>query len=256
MNRPVDAWEGQRAWIVGASTGIGAALATHLIDRGCRVALSARRTGPLERITARAPDRTLVLPLDVTDARAVSAAHGTLCAQWSGVDMAFVVAGQYQPMRAWDLALPVFRSQLEVNVMGAVNVVLQLLPGFLAGGHGRIVLVSSVAGYRALPKALAYGTTKAALTHFAEGLYLDLAPRGIAVHVVHPGFVRTPLTAGNDFRMPALISAEDAAAEMLRGLERGEFEIHYPKRFTWWMKVLRVLPYRWYFPLVHRLTGL
>jgi len=113
-----------------------------------------------------------------------------------------------------------------------------------------------VAGYRGLPKALGYGPSKAALTHLAEVLYLDLHPRGLGVSVVQPGFVATPLTAGNDFHMPALITPEVAAAEILGGWARGEFEIHFPKRFTRWLKLMRLLPYSLFFRLVRRSTGL
>jgi NAD(P)-dependent dehydrogenase (short-subunit alcohol dehydrogenase family) len=105
-----------------------------------------------------------------------------------------------------------------------------------------------------LPKSLAYGPSKAALTHLGEVLYLDLHPLGIGVSVVHPGFVATPLTAQNTFHMPALISPEQAASDMLQGWRDGLFDIHFPKRFTLFLKLLRILPYRWYFPLVRRFT--
>jgi short-subunit dehydrogenase len=131
-----------------------------------------------------------------------------------------------------------------------------VLPGLIARGSGHISLISSVAGFRGLPKSLAYGPTKAALTNLAETLYLDLEPLGLGVSVVHPGFVQTPLTAQNDFSMPSLITPEQAAAAMLDGWARGAFDIHYPKRFTRWMKLLRLLPYRAYFPAVRRFTGL
>lgn len=256
MNALIRDWRDQRVWVVGASTGIGEALARALIDRGCRVAVSARRADRLEALAARAPTRCIPVPLDVTDEHAVASSAASVLDRWGGLDTVLVVAGNYRPMRAWDMTPASVRALFEVNVMGALEVVQGVLPGMLSAGRGRIVLVSSVAGYRALPKAFGYGATKAALTYLAESLYLDLAPRGLAVHVVHPGFVRTPLTDGNDFRMPALIDPEEAAARTLRGIERGAFEIHYPRRFTMWLKLLRVLPYRWYFPLVHRMTGL
>ena len=120
---------------------------------------------------------------------------------------------------------------------------------------GTLALVSSVAGYRGLPKSLVYGPTKAALINLAETLYLDLSPKGVGVCVINPGFVKTPLTAGNDFRMPALISPEEAAREIVAGLARGAFEIHFPRRFTRWLKVMRLLPYRLYFPAIRRLIG-
>jgi short-subunit dehydrogenase len=113
-----------------------------------------------------------------------------------------------------------------------------------------------VAGYRGLPQSLAYGPTKAALIHLAEALYLDVSTHGLGVSVVNPGFVETPLTAQNTFHMPALMQPEDAARAMLRGWAQGAFEIHYPKRFTRWLKLMRLLPYRMYFGLVRRATGL
>ena len=131
-----------------------------------------------------------------------------------------------------------------------------MLPHLLAQRGGHLSLVSSVAGYRGLPKALAYGPTKAALINLAETLYLDLAPLGIGVSIVNPGFVRTPLTAGNEFHMPALITPEQAAREILAGLARGKFEIHFPKRFTRWLKLMRHLSYGAYFAAVRRSTGL
>jgi short-subunit dehydrogenase len=117
-------------------------------------------------------------------------------------------------------------------------------------------VISSVAGFRGLPKSLAYGPTKAALTNLAENLYLDLEPLGVGVSVIHPGFVKTLLTAQNDFTMPALITPEQAAEAMIAGWTKGDFDIHFPKRFTRVMKLLRLLPYRAYFPAVRRATGL
>jgi short-subunit dehydrogenase len=128
------------------------------------------------------------------------------------------------------------------------------LPAMLARGSGHFSLIASVAGYRGLPKSLAYGPTKAALINLAESLYGDLQPRGIGVSLVNPGFVQTPLTAQNRFHMPALITPEQAASAMLEGWRRGAFEIHYPKRFTRWMKLLGALPYAAYLPLVVRMS--
>ena len=128
-----------------------------------------------------------------------------------------------------------------------------------AAGAGRaphLSLVASVAGWRALPQSLAYGPTKAALINLAENLFLDLRPQGVGVSLINPGFVDTPLTAQNQFSMPALLTPEQAAQAIVRGWERGQFELHFPKRFTGVLKLMRCLPYRWYFPLVHRFTGL
>lgn len=256
LNAPVTDWSAQRVWVVGASTGIGAAIARELQTRGARVALSARGAERLEALAALAPDRSLPVPLDVTDAHAVRAAHDTILAAWGGVDVVLAVAGNYVPLRATEFDAGAIGRLFDVNVQGVLNVLGPVLPAMIARRGGHVAIVASVAGYRGLPKALGYGPTKAALINLAEVLYLDLAPMGVGVHIVNPGFVRTPLTDGNDFKMPALIEPEEAARETLRGLERGEFETHYPKRFTRWLKLLRVLPYRWYFPLVHRITGL
>ena len=144
---------------------------------------------------------------------------------------------------------------VDVNLMGCLNGVAAVVPTLLAQGSGTIALVSSVAGYRGLPKSLVYGPTKAAAINLAEALYLDLSPKGIGVCVINPGFVRTPMTAQNDFKMPALIEPAEAADEIVKGLERGEFEIHFPKRFTRFLKMLRLLPYGRYFPAVRKATG-
>jgi NAD(P)-dependent dehydrogenase (short-subunit alcohol dehydrogenase family) len=138
--------------------------------------------------------------------------------------------------------------------LGALYLLDAVLPRLLGEGHGHISIVSSVAGYRGLPKGLAYGPTKAALINLAETLYVDLRASGIGVSLINPGFVATPATAQNDFEMPALITASQAAAEILAGWRKGEFEIHFPKRFTRWMKTLRLLPYTAFFALTSRLV--
>jgi NAD(P)-dependent dehydrogenase (short-subunit alcohol dehydrogenase family) len=257
LNRPIRDWTARRVWVVGASQGIGAACAQALLARGARVAVSARRSDALEQVVRAAPPGSaLVLPMDVTREDQVGSAFGALCAQWGGVDLVLIVAGTHVPLRAWELDAQRARALLEVNLMGVLNVVAAVLPALLEQGHGGVAIVSSVAGYRGLPTGLVYGASKAALINLAETMYLDLAPRGIDVYLINPGFVKTPLTDRNRFPMPALISAEQAAEHTLRGLERGRFEIDYPKRFTRVMKLLRLLPYRLYFALVRRVTGL
>ncbi len=140
--------------------------------------------------------------------------------------------------------------------MDPINTTAAVLPGLLAQGHGAIGIVASVAGYSGLPKALIYGASKAALINFTETLYFDLHPKGLGVYLVMPGFVKTPLTDRNEFAMPNLISADEAASEILAGLRAGDFEIHFPKAFTRKLKFLRLLPYRLYFALVRKATGM
>lgn len=251
LNTGIRDWSARRVWIIGASSGIGASLARTLLARGARVAVSARRADALAALVAdHDPARTLVLPLDMTRPEETAAAEQRLVSAWQGYDLVVVMAGDYTPMRADDFDLPRARALLEVNLAGPFNVLAAVLPRLLAQRAGALALVSSVAGYRGLPRSLAYGPGKAALINLAESLYFDLHPRGIDVCVVNPGFVQTPLTAGNDFEMPALITPEEAAEEMIAGFARGDFEIHFPRRFTRVMKLLRHLPYRLYFPLI------
>jgi short-subunit dehydrogenase len=255
LNPPLPAWAEARVWVIGASTGIGAATARALLAAGAHVALSARSADKL-RAVAGASANARVEPLDFTDSAAVSAAWERLRNDWRGVDLVLIVAGTHQEIRAWDLNEKDARALLEVNLHGVINTAAAVLPGLLAQGGGAIGIVSSVAGYRGLPKALIYGASKAALINFAETLYLDLHPKGLGVYLVMPGFVKTPLTDKNEFRMPHLISADEAAREILAGLRAGCFEIHFPRAFTRQLKFLRLLPYRLYFPLIRKATGL
>ena len=255
MNPALPAWPDCRVWIIGASTGIGAATARALLDAGARVALSARRADALADV---AQDHThaTVVPLDFTDSVAVRKGWTTLVAQWGRVDLVLIVAGTHQEMRAWELDEAKAMALLKTNLHGVISACSVIVPALLAQGRGAIGIVGSVAGYRGLPKALIYGASKAAVINFTESLYLDLEPKGLGVYLISPGFVKTPLTDHNDFKMPALICAEEAADEILRGLRKGHFEIHFPRRFTRMLKLMQLLPYRWYFSLIHRSTGL
>lgn len=250
MNPVLDDWHGKRVWLVGASSGIGAALALALHRRGARLALSARRAD-----TLRASDlpEAVLLPCDATDTVSLAAARQVIVAAWGGIDLVVYLAGDYAPMRAENFDLAVAERMVTVNFNGAMRLASAVLGDLQAGGG--IAFVASVAGYRGLPKALAYGPGKAALIHFAECLYHDLAPRGIGVWLISPGFVATQLTAQNDFAMPALLTPEQAAMATVDGFRSGNFEIHFPKRFTRVMKLLAHVPYRWYFPLIRRITG-
>lgn len=258
LNPRIANWNGRRAWLVGASSGIGRATAAALHARGAQVVVSARNAAALQAFTDQHPGSQAVV-LDSTDRAAVQTAAAQLLAQ-GPLDLVCYCAGTYQPMRATAFDLEVMLQHQQTNVTGALLVLDAVLPAMVqaaqSGRPGHLSLVASVAGFRALPKSLAYGPTKAALIHLAEALYLDLHALGLGVSVVNPGFVATPLTAGNEFAMPALISPEDAARAMLQGWARGTFDIHFPKRFTRVMQLLRLLPYGLYFPAVRRITGL
>ena len=259
LNPFIDNWAGKTAWLVGASTGIGHATAHLLHERGARVVVSARSREPLNHFVAEHAG-SLALPLDATDQAALRAAAAHIVASHGGIDLVMYCAGTYAEMRATEFKLDVALRHVQVNQIGALYLLDAVLPQLLAqaraGRGGHLSLVSSVAGFRGLPKSLAYGPTKAALINLAETLYLDLSPLGLGVSVINPGFVETSLTAGNAFKMPALITPAQAAEEIEKGWRRGEFEIHFPKRFTRWLKALRHLGYSAYFPLVRRSTGL
>ena len=254
LNPPIRDWQGRRVWLVGASTGIGRALAERLHALGATVIVSARKLEALKAFVLAHPG-SIALPLDVTDRTAVRRAAGNALAD-GPLDLVCYCAGHYQPMRATAIDLNELLRHHEVNTVGALHVLDAITPGMVARKQGHISLVSSVAGFRGLPQGLAYGPTKAALINLAETLYLDLQPRGLGVSVINPGFVETPLTAQNEFHMPALISPQQAAQAILQGWSKGEFDIHFPKRFTRVMKLLRLLPYRLYFAAVRRITGL
>ena len=254
LNPPIRDWHGQRVWLVGASTGIGRALAEQLHALGATVIVSARQLDALKHFVLEHPG-SIALPLDVTDRAAVRRTAGAALAG-GPLDLVCYCAGHYQPMRATDINLDELLRHQQVNTVGALHVLDAITPGMVARQKGHISLVSSVAGFRGLPQSLAYGPTKAALINLAETLYLDLHTHGLGVSVINPGFVDTPLTAHNGFHMPALISPETAAQAIVQGWAQGRFDIHFPKRFTRVMKLLRLLPYRLYFAAVRRITGL
>lgn len=249
MNPKIAEWSGRRVWLVGASTGIGAAMARELAGRGARLALSARSADKLQALGIQG---ALLLPCDATDTVGLACARQMLLAAWGGIDLVVYLAGDYVPMGASEFDLVRAERVVEVNFNGALRLAATVLPDLQPGAG--IAFVASVAGYRGLPKALCYGPGKAALIHFAECLYLDLEARGIGVWVINPGFVQTRLTAQNDFAMPALLTPEQAAGAVVNGFSDGCFEIHFPKRFTCLLKLLSLLPYRWYFPLIRRFT--
>lgn len=238
------AWK--TAWITGASSGIGLELARLLDGKVAHLAVSARSQDKLSKLAAQCKN-VVSYPLDVTDANAVADSVGDIEAAAGPIDLAVLNAGVWQLMDVAELDLKAIRTGIEVNYMGVVHAIDALLPGMLARGAGQIAIVASVAGYRGLPRSAAYGPTKAALINLAETLRTELAPRGITVSVVNPGFVDTPMTRDNPFPMPNIISAKDAAQSLLAGLERRKFEIIFPRAFVFAMKLLRLLPNAMYF---------
>ena len=240
--------------VTGASSGIGAALVAALLRRGDKVTALARREDRLAALDD-GSGNFHATACDVTDAAALAGAIQTATDRLGAVDCAILNAGMYVPQDTARIDPAVYARHMDVNYMGVVNALPPLIAGMAARRAGQIAIVSSVAGWRGLPKAAAYGPTKAALISLAESMTFDLAPRGIDVKVICPGFVKTESTAVNDYDMPGLISADTAAIEIIRGLRSNQFVIQFPKHFTRKMGLLRWLPDRAFFRTVGARTG-
>lgn len=250
--------DGRIAFISGASAGIGRALAERLAAAGWQVVISSRRAAALEAIREARPDlaaRLHTRVLDVTDAEACARVFAEVEESLGEVDTLILNAGDYDPMRLDEFDPALFRRLAEVNYLGAVNGVAAALAPMRRRRRGQILVTASLSAYRGLPRAAPYGASKAAVLNMAEALRPELAGSGVALRVINPGFVRTRLTEKNDFHMPQLITPGQAADYMLRELDGSGFEIMFPKRFAWTLKLLRLLPYRLYFALTRRMVS-
>lgn len=234
---------GQTWWVIGASAGLGRALALKLADAGAQVVASARDAQALEHLCKDL--RLTALPMDVTDPGSVQAA----CAQLPQIDAVVYCAGAYDPMRAQDWDQAQIEQMLDVNFTGATRVVGQILPGLLAQNRGRIALIGSLAGYRGLPGAIGYGASKAALMHLAENLMVDLRGTGVKVQQINPGFIETRLTQKNDFAMPQIMTPDRAADHVMGALHAGRFETAFPRPFAWLFILARFIPRGLYYRL-------
>lgn len=244
-----------RWWLLGASTGIGAQLARQMAAAGHSLVLSSRNGERLEALRAglESAQRHLVLPWDVLapGASARAQLRGLLDGE-QPLNLLFN-AGYYEPQAARDFDTEVMQRIAATNFNGVLEPLGLLLPHWHRLGRGHLVMVSSAAAYGALPNSLVYGASKAALSHLGLALRLDLASAGVLVQVAHPGFVDTGLTAKNDFYMPAMLSARQAAQRILRGMARGGFDISFPRRLCWPLRALAALPVAWRGPLLRLL---
>ena len=245
---------GKNIWIVGASTGIGAELAKNLASRGARIAISARDTDKLNEVRASLQGIDhFVYPLDVTDSDNVKSTAENISKDFGQIDSVIFMAASFKPHTSEQADLNVIKKIVDTNFTGALNVVYSVLPILKNQNSGQIVLCASVAGFRGLPSGQPYCATKAALINFAESLKVENDK--IDIRVINPGFVKTRLTDKNDFRMPFIISAEKAADYIVKGLMSKKFEIHFPKRFTYIMKIIKILPNPIYFALAKNLRS-
>ncbi|MEM6712754.1 MAG: SDR family NAD(P)-dependent oxidoreductase [Pseudomonadota bacterium] len=246
-------------WITGASSGLGRALALEMASRSYRLLLTARNEDSLAELNqdmaVKFPDVPVTLAAgDITDDARMGQIVGDAEAD-GGIDIAILNAGIYIPIDATKPKVADFHTTFDVNLKGTANCVVPLIEAMKPRHRGQIALVASVAGYSGLPMAAAYGATKAGLINMAEALRFDTDRMGITLQVVNPGFVETPATDENPFDMPFLLKVDDAAKRMADGIEAKGFEVTFPKRFTYQLKFLRLLPFNLYHAIVSRTTG-
>lgn len=244
------------AWVTGAGQGIGRHVALELARRGWHVAVTSRTESDLRRLADDIQSRggkASVHVGDTTDAEAMSRMVGAIEVAHGSLDLAVLNAGTYVRFGVEDFDVADFGKQIDVNVMGTVRCLAPAMMAMIARRSGQIAVVSSLTAYRGLPLASAYGASKAALTNMCEALHPELARFGIAISVIHPGFVRTPLTDRNDFPMPFIVEPDVAARRIVDGLESGRFEIVFPRRLALLMKLGRMLPYSLYLRITRKI---
>jgi short-subunit dehydrogenase len=232
-------------WLTGASSGIGEALTRELVKRGAKVAITARRAEILESLRADVAgglDAIRCFPGDVEDLTQMKKIVDSIESTFGEIDLAIPNAGTHIFTVPESFNSEEYLALMRLNFGGMLHCIEAVLPRMLARGRGYIAPVASLAGYRGLPRAAAYGASKSAMIHFLESIRFHLRPKGITISIVNPGFVKTPLTEKNDFKMPFLVDAERAARIICGGIERRKREIAFPFPFSWVLKVARMLP--------------
>lgn len=242
-------YTGKHIWIIGASSGIGRALAEELHARGAHLVLSSRDHDALRLLNILLGGTHTVLPFDITDEKACGEAFKHI----GKIDSCVYLAATYTPGKIEDITADNAFRTISVNLLGAYTLLRNLIPHYRRQGFGQIALCGSVAGYKGLPGGQPYSATKAAIINLAESLRAEMSDTAIDVRLISPGFVKTPMTDKNDFAMPMMIEPAVAARAIADGLCGKSFEIHFPKKFTWLMKLVNLLPYSLYFPLASRL---
>ena len=243
------------AWITGAGKGIGRALAKRLTLNGWTVAVSARTENDLASLEAECANGTVhKFPLDVTDVDATTIVVKDIEAKLGNINLAILNAGTYQEVTASHFSREPFQKLIDINLMGAVNGLSEIIPRFMERGFGHIAVVASVAGYRGLPTSAAYGASKAALINMCESLKPELDANDVKLQLINPGFVKTPLTDKNEFPMPFLMSLDDAVERIVAGLKSNTFEIRFPRRLAWILTAFKLIPDTLYFAITRRMS--
>ena len=241
-------------WITGGSTGIGKALAIRFANEGWNVAISARRENLLKELSDRY-ENISPFPLDVTDKENCKNIFNKVKEKFGEIDICFFSTGTWDPKKEKDIDVEQIENVFKINFFGTVNSIKAVEEYYKNRNEGTIAIVSSIAGYRGLPNSTGYGPSKSALNNLAESLYFDFGRHNVRVCLVSPGFIKTPMTDKNDFKMPFLKTPEFAADKIYDGLvNKKSFEIHFPKELTLTLKFFSILPYKLYFYLVKKLT--
>ncbi|MEQ1770474.1 MAG: SDR family NAD(P)-dependent oxidoreductase [Devosia sp.] len=244
----------KRAWITGAGTGIGRALAKRLAEQGWDVAISARTARDLDSLAAEVPGRITAFQLDVTDEAANQETVQRIEESLGPLDLVVFNAGTYFPVTANKFSAENFRKTMDVNLNGTANGLNAVLPRMIGRRSGHIMLMASVAGFIGFPNASTYSASKAALNALAQSLKVELEPFDVALSVINPGFVKTPLTDKNDFPMPFLIPVDEAVDAIMQGIQRRKYEIIFPWQMAVLMKLLRILPQSLLFAITRRMV--
>lgn len=231
-------WQGKRYWLVGASEGLGAALAHVMSRAGAEVIVSARSQEKLDALVAELPGKATAQPVDVSDTDSVKAAANAI----GEVDGVVFLAGVYWPMASQDWDAERAEAMADINFTGAIRVMGAVIPNMQARGHGHVVITGSLSGFRGLPGAIGYAASKAGTMVLAESMYADLRGSGIDVQLANPGFIRTRLTEKNDFTMPFIMEPEAAAREMFELMNSDRFKKSFPRLFSWVFRLSQFLP--------------
>ena len=241
-------------WITGASTGIGKALAIKFANNGWNVAASARRESLLKELEV-SNQNIFSYPLDVTNKENCRKVFRNIEDKFKNIDISFFSTGTWDPKKEKDIDVEQIENVMKVNFFGTLNCIKSVEEYYKKTGNGHISVVSSIAGYRGLPNSTGYGPSKSALNNLAESLYFDFKRYGVRVSLISPGFIKTPMTDKNDFKMPFLKTVDYAAEKIFKGLTKtNQFEIHFPKQLTLILKFLKILPNSWYLGLISKLT--
>ncbi len=244
----------KKVWIIGASSGIGKALSLKFANEGWQVAASARRESLLKELNEK-NNNIYPFPLDVSNLENNQTVFKNILEKFSDIDLCIFGAAIYDPNYEKEINDKKIREIMEVNFFGVVNFIKTVEKYFKLKKNGHISIISSVAGYRGLPKSEGYGASKAAINNLVESLYIDFKKYNVRISLISPGFIKTPMTDKNKFKMPFIKSAEFAANKIYKGIvHKNSFEIAFPIELVSILKILRILPYRIYFFLIKILT--